>query len=262
MIPQLGPGYLHEPTTRFSVYSIAVPETLSVRRNEARNVSSGGGKEKSKAKKEGSKASNGEKTKQKKRNDASKTSPVHVPSSLTGNADSNPIGSNLTVSLSENGEDLDAMRAAVTKTGAKVRQMKKVMVLIIKSPVQEKIYIMNGPSMHQKGYMSHKLLNDTSSLQDGVQGEELQAAIAELKGVKAKLAKAEDQASGGRPAFNQKLFDDTLVRRMFVVPSFEIHGGVRGLYDLGPAACGLKAHLLELWRKHFVLQENMLEVWC
>ncbi len=110
--------------------------------------------------------------------------------------------------------------------------------------------------------MPQKLLSDTSSLQDGVQGEELQAAIAELKELKAKLAKAEDQASCGRPTFNQKLFDDTLVRRMFVVPSFEIHGGVRGLYDLGPAACGLKAHLLELWRKHFVLQEKMLEVWC
>ncbi len=97
-------------------------------------------------------------------------------------------------------------------------------------------------------------------LQAGVQGELLQAAIAELKRLKDKLAKAEDQAAGGRTTFNHKLFDDTLVRRMFVVPSFEIHGGVRGLYDLGPAACGLKAHLLELWRKHFVLQENMLEV--
>ncbi len=106
----------------------------------------------------------------------------------------------------------------------------------------------------------HELLNDTYSFQDGVQGEELQAAIAELKRLKDKLAKAEDRSSDGRAPFNQKLFDDTLVRRMFVVPSFEIHGGVRGLYDLGPAACGLKAHLLELWRKHFVLQENMLEV--
>ncbi len=96
--------------------------------------------------------------------------------------------------------------------------------------------------------------------QDGIQGEKLQAAIAELKRLKDKLAKAEDRASDGKVLFNQKLFDDTLVRRMFVVPSFEIHGGVRGLYDLGPAACGLKAHLLELWSKHFVLQENMLEV--
>jgi glycyl-tRNA synthetase len=30
---------------------------------------------------------------------------------------------------------------------------------------------------------------------------------------------------------------------MFVVPSFEIHGGVGGLFDLGPPACGLKVRL-------------------
>jgi hypothetical protein len=38
-------------------------------------------------------------------------------------------------------------------------------------------------------------------------------------------------------------FDDTILRRMFVVPSFEIHGGVGGLFDLGPPACGLKVRL-------------------
>jgi len=47
---------------------------------------------------------------------------------------------------------------------------------------------------------------------------------------------------------------------MFVVPSFEIHGGVKGLFDLGPPACGLKANMIDVWRKHFVLEENMLEV--
>jgi len=49
---------------------------------------------------------------------------------------------------------------------------------------------------------------------------------------------------------------------MFVVPSFEIHGGVKGLFDLGPPACGLKAAMVDLWRKHFVLAENMLEMEC
>ncbi len=141
MIPALGPGYVHEPTTRFSVYSIAGPETLSARRSEAKkNVSSIGGKEKDSLKKNNSKASNGEKTRQRPRNDTPKTSPAHVPSPLVGTADSKPIGTNLSVSLSEDGEDLDAMRAAVTKTGATVRQMKKVMVCIIQSPLQEYVY--------------------------------------------------------------------------------------------------------------------------
>lgn len=55
-------------------------------------------------------------------------------------------------------------------------------------------------------------------------------------------------------------FEDTIIRKMFVVPSFEIHGGVKGLFDLGPPACGLKANMIDVWRKHFVLEENMLEV--
>ena len=49
---------------------------------------------------------------------------------------------------------------------------------------------------------------------------------------------------------------------MFVVPAFEIHGGVKGLFDLGPPACGLKANVIDIWRKHFILEENMLEMEC
>jgi len=49
---------------------------------------------------------------------------------------------------------------------------------------------------------------------------------------------------------------------MFVVPSFEIHGGVKGLFDLGPPACSLKASMVEMWREHFVLTESMLEMEC
>lgn len=47
---------------------------------------------------------------------------------------------------------------------------------------------------------------------------------------------------------------------MFVIPSFEIHGGVKGLFDLGPPGCGLKGNIIDTWRKHFILEENMLEV--
>jgi len=35
-------------------------------------------------------------------------------------------------------------------------------------------------------------------------------------------------------------FDDLVKRKMFVVSSFEIHGGVSGLFDLGPPSCALK----------------------
>lgn len=51
-------------------------------------------------------------------------------------------------------------------------------------------------------------------------------------------------------------------RRLFYTPSFEIYGGVSGLYDYGPPGCALQANLVEMWRKHFVLEEGMLEVDC
>lgn len=53
-----------------------------------------------------------------------------------------------------------------------------------------------------------------------------------------------------------------MIRRMFVVPSFEIHGGVKGLYDFGPPGCGLKSNVVDLWKRHFVLTEGMLEMEC
>jgi glycyl-tRNA synthetase len=35
-------------------------------------------------------------------------------------------------------------------------------------------------------------------------------------------------------------FDDVMKRKMFVVNAFEIHGGVAGLFDLGPPLCAVK----------------------
>ncbi|CAM9930847.1 unnamed protein product, partial [Discosporangium mesarthrocarpum] len=49
---------------------------------------------------------------------------------------------------------------------------------------------------------------------------------------------------------------------MFVIPSFEIHGGVSGLFDLGPPGCSLKSNIVDTWKKHFVLAEGMLEMEC
>src|SRR5699024_6641919 len=36
----------------------------------------------------------------------------------------------------------------------------------------------------------------------------------------------------------------------------------RGIYDYGPPGCALQANIVELWRKHFVLEEDMLELDC
>jgi len=65
----------------------------------------------------------------------------------------------------------------------------------------------------------------------------------------------------GQPLDRQTL-DSMLRRRLFYTPSFEAYGGVSGLYDYGPPGCALQANIIDIWRKHFVLEEDMLEVDC
>ena len=36
--------------------------------------------------------------------------------------------------------------------------------------------------------------------------------------------------------------------------------GVGGLFDYGPIGCTLKENFLAAWRRHFVLEEDMLEI--
>ena len=56
--------------------------------------------------------------------------------------------------------------------------------------------------------------------------------------------------------------EDLLKRKFFYVPSFEIYGGVAGLYDYGPLGSQLKSNVETQWRQHFVLEDDMLEVTC
>lgn len=65
----------------------------------------------------------------------------------------------------------------------------------------------------------------------------------------------------GQP-LDKGVLDGLLRRRMFYTPSFEIYGGTGGLYDFGPPGTGLLANITDLWRKHFVLEEDMLEIDC
>ena len=55
----------------------------------------------------------------------------------------------------------------------------------------------------------------------------------------------------GQP-LDKLALDAMLRRRMFYTPSFEIYGGVSGLYDYGPPGTALQSNLLDIWRKHFV----------
>lgn len=51
-------------------------------------------------------------------------------------------------------------------------------------------------------------------------------------------------------------------RRGFFWPSYEVYGGVAGLYDLGPYGALLKQNIVEEWRRHFVYRfsEMIVEI--
>ncbi|KAF9435437.1 Glycine--tRNA ligase 1, mitochondrial [Entomortierella beljakovae] len=68
--------------------------------------------------------------------------------------------------------------------------------------------------------------------------------------------------SNPEPTFNRPALEQLLGKRFFYAPSFSVYGGVAGLYDYGPPGCALQANILDIWRKHFVLEEDMLEVDC
>ncbi|CAK5274299.1 unnamed protein product [Mycena citricolor] len=60
--------------------------------------------------------------------------------------------------------------------------------------------------------------------------------------------------------FDKTRFDALLNRRFFYAPAFEIYGGVAGLYDYGPPGSSLQANIIAEWRRHFIVEEAMLEL--
>lgn len=78
--------------------------------------------------------------------------------------------------------------------------------------------------------------------------------------------------------FDKGQLDAILSRRFFYAPAFEIYGGklssplesdkvvkltsagVAGLYDFGPPGSALLANIVDAWRKHFIIEEDMLEL--
>ena len=78
---------------------------------------------------------------------------------------------------------------------------------------------------------------------DGV-ADAIGEAVEQLHALKIEASTLQEKLQAGEDQFNRKAFDDLILRKMFVVPSFEIHGGVKGLFDLGPPACALKVSLM------------------
>uniref|UniRef100_A0A158Q6Q8 Glycine--tRNA ligase n=1 Tax=Elaeophora elaphi TaxID=1147741 RepID=A0A158Q6Q8_9BILA len=92
---------------------------------------------------------------------------------------------------------------------------------------------------------------------------DIDRAVVELKARKRRLEERELALTPKNVSFFDRLkFEDLLKQRFFYDQSFAIYGGVTGLYDFGPMGCAMKANMINLWRNHFVLEENMLEVDC
>ncbi|PHJ20953.1 glycyl-trna synthetase [Cystoisospora suis] len=98
--------------------------------------------------------------------------------------------------------------------------------------------------------------------QANASAEEIAAAVDALGQLRAQVGVLEKQLESSRPLYYQlrTQCENLLKRRFFIAPAYEIYGGVGGLYDFGPPGCALKAAVEQLWRQHFVLAEDMLEV--
>jgi glycyl-tRNA synthetase len=87
-----------------------------------------------------------------------------------------------------------------------------------------------------------------------------QEELANLTAMRAKLT--EMVKTEPTVVFPRKPFDELILRKMYIVQSFEIHNGPAGLFDYGPPASALKANVLSIWRRHFVQEDSMLEMEC
>eukprot|EP00043_Microstomoeca_roanoka_P000732 m.28803 g.28803 ORF g.28803 m.28803 type:complete len:670 (-) comp10478_c0_seq1:240-2249(-) len=94
----------------------------------------------------------------------------------------------------------------------------------------------------------------------GATVEEITAAVAELNLRKAKLSEETEQTKD--KSFKREGFEDLMKRRFFYAPAFEIYGGVAGLYDYGPTGCAIMNSIQQEWRRHFILEDNILEINC
>lgn len=95
---------------------------------------------------------------------------------------------------------------------------------------------------------------------DGV--SDVSVEVEKLTNLRNQFALLQNNSIEVTPSINRKAFDELLLRKMYVVRSFEIHNGPSGLFDYGPPGCALKANVLQVWKQIFVLEDNMLEMEC
>ena len=49
-------------------------------------------------------------------------------------------------------------------------------------------------------------------------------------------------------------------RRGIFQPAFDAYGGLAGFYDYGPVGVRMRRRILEVWRKHYIIDAGCLEL--
>lgn len=116
--------------------------------------------------------------------------------------------------------------------------------------------------MQQSNVVSSLRANASCSSED-LKAAEMQ--LRELKRALDQVKKRQTDLNGPTTAndtsqFNRNGTEGLLKRRFFIAPSFEIYGGVAGLYDYGPPGCAVKNNLIAVWKQHFIVEEGMMEL--
>merc|ERR1719225_657085 len=124
------------------------------------------------------------------------------------------------------------------------------------SPESEALLAPLRTAVKEQGDLVRQLKTDKAPEND------VKKAVAELKQRKKTLEDRELELRPSEASFDRAKMEDLLKRRFFYDQSFAIYGGITGQYDFGPMGCAMKANLLQAWRSHFVLEEQMLEVDC
>lgn len=129
---------------------------------------------------------------------------------------------------------------------------------------------------YRKSYGSSVLLEGCSPVENTCKSLS-RSARARLVGLRLRGAGPEEERASLIPSSSEVLkrrqhkpldqkhmqvFDTVMRRRFFFGPSFEIYGGVSGLFDYGPTGCAVKKGIITAWREHFVVEDGMLEVEC
>mmetsp|Transcript_38944 Transcript_38944/g.102916 ORF Transcript_38944/g.102916 Transcript_38944/m.102916 type:complete len:624 (-) Transcript_38944:65-1936(-) len=58
----------------------------------------------------------------------------------------------------------------------------------------------------------------------------------------------------------KKEVEELCRRRFFFRQGSEIYGGVSGFFTYGPPGCALKTNIIQQWRNHFIIEEQMMEI--